>query len=55
MPRDINTFMADMSLRPEVEATLIGDVASVFKESHELMITELRNLIKDKIRMLNYK
>ncbi|KAL9890093.1 phagocyte signaling impaired isoform 1-T3 [Glossina fuscipes fuscipes] len=53
LPRDLNSFMADMSLKPEVEATLIGDVASVFKESHELMVTELRNLIKDKIRMIS--
>ncbi|XP_067645429.1 phagocyte signaling-impaired protein isoform X2 [Eurosta solidaginis] len=52
LPRELNSFMADMSLKPEVEATLIGDVASIFKESHELMVTELRNLIKDKIRML---
>lgn len=44
--------MADMSLTPEVEATLIGDVASTFKESHELMVTELRNLLHDKVRML---
>ncbi|XP_053958100.1 phagocyte signaling-impaired protein [Anastrepha ludens] len=52
LPRELNSFMADMSLKPEVEATLIGDVASIFKESHELMVTELRNLIKDKMRML---
>ncbi|KAL9925003.1 phagocyte signaling-impaired protein-like [Glossina fuscipes fuscipes] len=32
LPRDLNSFMADMSLKPEVEATLISDVASVFKE-----------------------
>lgn len=51
MPRDLSSFMADMSLKPEVEATLIGDVSATFKESHELMVTELRNLIKDKIRM----
>lgn len=44
--------MADMSLKPEVEATLIGDVASTFKESHEFMVTELRNLLNDKVRML---
>ncbi|XP_036322766.1 LOW QUALITY PROTEIN: phagocyte signaling-impaired protein [Rhagoletis pomonella] len=53
LPRELNSFMADMSLKPEVEATLIGDVASIFKESHELMVTELRNLIKDKMRMLS--
>lgn len=51
LPRDLSSFMADMSLKPEVEATLIGDVSATFKESHELMVTELRNLIKDKIRM----
>lgn len=44
--------MADMSLKPETEATLIGDVASTFNESHEFMVTELRNLLKDKVRML---
>lgn len=52
LPRNLNSFMADMSLKPEVEATLIGDVASTFKESHELMVTELRNLLNDKVRML---
>ncbi|XP_030374579.1 phagocyte signaling-impaired protein [Scaptodrosophila lebanonensis] len=52
LPRDLNSFMADMSLKPEVEATLIGDVSSTFKESHELLVTELRNLLKDKIRMV---
>lgn len=52
LPRNLNSFMADMSLKPEVEATLIGDVASTFKESHEFMITELRNLLNDKVRML---
>ncbi|EDW83341.1 uncharacterized protein Dwil_GK22368 [Drosophila willistoni] len=51
LPRDLSSFMADMSLKPEVEATLIGDVSATFKESHELMVTELRNLLKDKIRM----
>ncbi|XP_014088725.1 phagocyte signaling-impaired protein isoform X1 [Bactrocera oleae] len=53
LARELNSFMADMSLKPEVEATLIGDVASIFKESHELMVSELRNLIKDKMRMLS--
>ncbi|XP_061402206.1 phagocyte signaling-impaired protein [Musca vetustissima] len=52
LPRNLNSFMADMSLKPEMEAILIGDVASTFKESHEFMITELRNLLKDKIRMV---
>ncbi|XP_002000593.4 phagocyte signaling-impaired protein [Drosophila mojavensis] len=52
LPRELSSFMADMSLKPEVEATLIGDVSATFKESHELMITELRNLLKDKIRMV---
>lgn len=52
LPTNLNSFMADMSLKPEVEATLIGDVASTFKESHDFMITELRNLLKDKIRMV---
>ncbi|ALC47317.1 psidin [Drosophila busckii] len=52
LPRELSSFMADMSLKPEVEATLIGDVSATFKESHELMVTELRNLLKDKIRMV---
>ncbi|KRK02911.1 uncharacterized protein Dyak_GE28600 [Drosophila yakuba] len=52
LPRDLSSFMSDMSLKPEVEATLIGDVSATFKDSHELMITELRNLLKDKIRMV---
>ncbi|EDW59652.1 phagocyte signaling-impaired protein [Drosophila virilis] len=52
LPRDLSSFMADMSLKPEVEATLIGDVSATFKESHELMVTELRNLLKDKLRMI---
>ncbi|BFF89387.1 phagocyte signaling-impaired protein [Drosophila madeirensis] len=52
LPRDLSSFMADMSLKPEVEATLIGDVSATFKDSHELMVTELRNLLKDKIRMV---
>ncbi|XP_034485677.1 phagocyte signaling-impaired protein [Drosophila innubila] len=52
LPRDLSSFMADMSLKPEVEATLIGDVSATFKESHELMVTELRNLLKDKIRIV---
>uniref|UniRef100_A0A1I8P4E4 N-terminal acetyltransferase B complex subunit MDM20 homolog n=1 Tax=Stomoxys calcitrans TaxID=35570 RepID=A0A1I8P4E4_STOCA len=52
LPKNLNSFMADMSLKPEVEATLIGDVASTVKESHDFMITELRNLLKDKIRMV---
>lgn len=51
LPRDLSSFMSDMSLKPEVEATLIGDVSATFKDSHELMVTELRNLLKDKIRM----
>ncbi|XP_060647501.1 LOW QUALITY PROTEIN: phagocyte signaling-impaired protein [Drosophila nasuta] len=52
LPRELSSFMADMSLKPEVEATLIGDVSATFKESHEVMVTELRNLIKDKIRIV---
>lgn len=52
LPRELSSFMADMSLKPEVEATLISDVSATFKESHELMVTELRNLLKDKIRMI---
>ncbi|XP_016960567.1 phagocyte signaling-impaired protein [Drosophila biarmipes] len=52
LPRDLSSFMSDMSLKPEVEATLIGDVSATFKDSHELMVTELRNLLKDKIRMV---
>ncbi|KAH8310732.1 hypothetical protein KR044_002767 [Drosophila immigrans] len=52
LPRNLSSFMADMSLKPEVEATLIGDVSATFKESHELMVTELRNLLKDKIRIV---
>ncbi|XP_065369445.1 phagocyte signaling-impaired protein [Calliphora vicina] len=52
LPRNLNSFMSDMSLKPEVEATLIGDVASTFRESHEFMVTELRNLLNDKVRML---
>ncbi|KAH8278391.1 hypothetical protein KR018_001551 [Drosophila ironensis] len=51
LPRDLSSFMADMSLRPEVEATLISDVSATFKDSHDLMVTELRNLLKDKMRM----
>ncbi|KAH8369259.1 hypothetical protein KR009_006031 [Drosophila setifemur] len=52
LPRDLSSFMSDMSLKPEVEATLIGDVSATFKDSHELMVTEQRNLLKDKIRMM---
>lgn len=44
--------MADMSLKPEVEATLISEVSLIFKESHDFMVTELQNLIKDKMRMV---
>ncbi|XP_075146242.1 phagocyte signaling impaired [Haematobia irritans] len=52
LPNDLFSFMSGMSLTPEVEATLIGDVVSTFRESHDFMITELKNLLKDKIRML---
>lgn len=53
MPRDLNSYMSDMSLKPGVDTKLISDVSSTFKDSHKQMINELGTLIKDKMRMVS--
>lgn len=53
LPRDLKSYMSDMSLKPEVETTLISDVSCIFKESHKCLVNELHNLIKDKMRMVS--
>lgn len=53
IPTNLTSCMADMSLNPDVETSLLSEVAITFKENHDQTITELKNLIKDKIRMVN--
>ncbi|XP_055848195.1 phagocyte signaling-impaired protein [Episyrphus balteatus] len=53
IPTNLVSCMADMSLNPDVESSLLNEVANTFKDSHDQTIIELKNLIKDKIRMVN--
>lgn len=53
IPKDLTTYMADMSISPEIETLLFGDVMSIFKDSHDQMVNEIKHLIKDKMRMVN--
>lgn len=51
MPQVSNELLdslAAMSLNPKVEATVSG----IFRENHRLVVKELKNAIKEKIRMV---
>ncbi|CAD7093319.1 unnamed protein product [Hermetia illucens] len=45
--------MSGMSLNPQVESSVTTKVSDIFKENHLQTIKDLRNIIKDKIRMVN--
>lgn len=45
--------MTGMSLNSKTENTLLADIGDTFKENHVQVIRDIRNIIKDKIRMVN--
>ncbi|XP_055382876.1 phagocyte signaling-impaired protein [Condylostylus longicornis] len=51
--KELEKCMADLSLRSDTEALILNDIIETFKENHIRVVTDLRNIIKDKIRMVN--
>lgn len=49
LPKTLTETLASLSLNPKVETL----VETTISKNHELTVMEIRNVLKDKLRMLN--